>query len=397
VITPATLTIAVASDLHAFSQADDSGARPSHLQIQQSEGLPGHHPIAGLLELIRSRGIHADLLLCPGDMGDKATPEAIAYAWKAMHRVKEALGADVLGAATGNHDVDSRLKYCAYDPEQVLKNLDPPYPFSDEALNNKYWARKFVILSQPKYRLVVLNSSGYHQGNLEEQKHGRVAPDTLDRLKAELQASTRPLINLLLCHHHPQQHSELKLGDYDVMKDGQQLLDIVGSGRFGRWLVVHGHKHHPKITYASGGALSPVVFSAGSLCASLYLELQTVCRNQFYLIHLDQAAIEKSGLRGHVTAWDWAPGKGWAPSGDGSGVPHRCGFGYRGDLYVLAQRVALSMNGSAMDWDALVQNIPDLIFLLPQDLLFLADILETDFELKVLRDMGVPRQIGRRI
>jgi|SRR5579864_1278795 len=388
------LTIAVASDLHAFAEEADAGVRPSHLKIGCPETLPGQHPIAGLLDLIQSNALHADLLLCPGDLGDKATPEGIAYAWKAMHRIKQALGAASLATTTGNHDVDSRQKYNRYDPESVLKNLDPPYPFPDEVLNDRYWARKYVVLSTARYRLVVLNSSGYHVGPNDEVMHGRIGVDTLEHLRQDLQATGRPTVNLLLCHHHPQQHSELRLADYDVMKEGQQLLDLLGSGLFGRWLVVHGHKHHPKLTYASGGALSPVVFSAGSLCASLYLELQTACRNQFYLIRLEPTSIEEQGLFGTITAWDWATGKGWAPSGDRSGLPHHSGFGYRGDLYALARRVAVLVDDKAMSWDTITGALPEVNSILPQDLRVLQELLKAEFNLKVLTELGLPQQIG---
>ena len=47
--------------------------------------------IGGLLKLIRDEKLKADVLLCPGDIGDKADPAGIEYGWKALHRVAEAL------------------------------------------------------------------------------------------------------------------------------------------------------------------------------------------------------------------------------------------------------------------------------------------------------------------
>ena len=105
------------------------------------------------------------------------------------------------------------------------------------------------------------------------------------------------------------------------MTNGSLLLELLGSGEFGRWLVVHGHKHHPKLTYASGGAASAVIFSAGSLSVDIQHELQGHSRNQFYLIDLPLNEIAKGRFVGRIEAWDWTNGRGWIPAGPSSGLP----------------------------------------------------------------------------
>ena len=127
--------------------------------------------------------------------------------------------------------------------------LAPPFPLPGD-LWDRYWARHYAIVDDPNCRLVILNSSAYHGQTDEEQNHGRVDTFTLEQMKAELLGVSSPKLNILLCHHHPQQHSEYNLGEDDLMKHGQLLLDTLGSGDIGQWLVIHGHKHHPKITYA---------------------------------------------------------------------------------------------------------------------------------------------------
>src|SRR5689334_18795176 len=109
------LTIALASDLHA-RQGSDSGGASSHLRLGEDETQPGRHPIGGLLKLIRDEKLKADVLLCPGDMGDKADPAGIAYGWEALHRVAAALKCRLVTGTTGNHDVDSRLTHHKFDP-----------------------------------------------------------------------------------------------------------------------------------------------------------------------------------------------------------------------------------------------------------------------------------------
>jgi hypothetical protein len=391
------LKIAVASDLHAFEHKSDSDPSPSHLRITAPDNEPGKHPIRGLLKLIQEQSLTADLFLSPGDLGNKAEPAGIQYAWKAIHELGSKLNVDLVTASSGNHDLDSRY-LTSEDAKGLLLSLTPSYPLADESANNKYWARNFVIIDRLEYRLVILNSSAYHGGKPGEINHGRIADSTLAILKSELSATEPRLINILLCHHHPQQHMELQLGDYDVMKNGQLLLDLLGCGEFGRWLVIHGHKHHPKIAYAQGGATSPVIFSAGSLCASLYLELQTMARNQFYIVTLPYKDIEQLGLVGTIHAWDWASGAGWAPAaGPSSGLPAVCHFGYRADPRQLANRVAALVTQDKIDWEVIREALPEMTYLLPQDVLALKTELRVRHKLAIIETDGLPKQIGKAV
>jgi hypothetical protein len=389
------LKIAVASDLHAFDKVGDGAVSPSHLRITAPENEPGKHPIVGLLKLIEEQGLVADLLVSPGDLGDKANPSGILYAWRAIHQIGAKLGAELVTASSGNHDLDSRY-LTSEDAKGFLLSMTPPYPLPDEVSNNKYWARNFVIKDESNYRLVILNSSAYHGGQPGEINHGRVAESTLSVLQDDLSKLEPKLINVFLCHHHPQQHMELNLGDYDVMKNGQLLLDLLGSGEFGRWLIIHGHKHHPKIAYAQGGATSPVVFSAGSLCANLYLELQTLARNQFYIVTLPYADLNRLGLVGRIEAWDWASGAGWAPAaGSSSGLPASCYFGYRTDPRLLANKVSDLVVHNKVDWSAVREALPEITYLLPQDLFVLKKELKSLHGLEVIEVDGQPKQVGK--
>ena len=149
------------------------------------------------------------------------------------------------------------------------------FRFRNTKVSDQYWAKHFAIMRKQEYRLLLLNSCAYHGGQDSEKDHGHSYEATLGLIREALEADCRPAaVNLLLCHHHPQQHQEFKLGDYDAMKNGQLLLELLGSGQLGHWLIIHGHKHHPKLCYASGGAASPVIFSAGSLSVDIQHELQ---------------------------------------------------------------------------------------------------------------------------
>ncbi len=272
------LRFAVASDLHVYEVEGDNS--PSALRVGADETDHLRHPIAALLHLIRSQDLRADALLCPGDLGDRASTAGIQYAWAKLVQLQKAIRAKELFATVGNHDVDSRGKSNKFDPRGFLQTLDPPFPYKTLAISDHYWSRHFAVIERSNFRIVLLNSSAFH-GYESEHIHGRVSEHTLSALeKALVRSKTPPLVNILLCHHHPMLHSDRKLGDHDTMKQGQELLDMINQ--HSEWIVIHGHKHDPRLSYASGqSSVTPIVFAAGSLTASLYPEIASSARNQF--------------------------------------------------------------------------------------------------------------------
>lgn len=380
----------VISDLHAFDGAVTKPARPSHYDTSLPTSA-GDNPIHQLKQLISDQGIKADKLICCGDLADKAYPAALEKAWLEIQELKNLLGADDVIASVGNHDVDSRHTYNDYDARGVLLGLDPGFPFSNEVLNNEFWTHHFCVIESetPSIRYVVLNSSGFH-GEKVEHEHGRVAERTVERLKKRLNKLGRKNINVLICHHHPQKMTELKLGEYDDMKGGDNLLRALDSVAFGPWLVIHGHKHYPKLTYAMGGSSSPVIFSAGSCAAIPYPEIAPSVGNQAYLVRIDSTRTNTSNCCGEFETWDWAPGRGWKSAQDRTGLPYRGGFGYRGDLGVLAGQIVQQFpNGGR--WPEIESGIPDLKYLIPIDLSNVIRHLEDQHKCKVeISRLGIP-------
>lgn len=392
------MRLGVLSDLHAYA-GDPPSLPPSLLNTRLPEDQPGQHPFVGLAQLIRSEKLMADALVCCGDMGDKASPEGIPWAWQWVHRIRHALGADCVVATSGNHDVDSRYIYTGHDAKGVLQSLNPPYPFGDEAVNDRYWARNVVVDTIGDARFVVLNSAAYH-GVGEEWEHGRISQRTLAYLKKTLDAHPPAAANILVCHHHPFRFGDIDLTDYSEMKGGETLIDLLGSGDHGRWLVVHGHRHWPHLTYGPGGATSPVIFAAGSLSAVLYPELQSRARNQFYILELpvkDFAAIGQ-GLVGEFWAWDWIANVGWQPAQEGSGLPHHGGFGSRHGGDIASDQIAEAMTASGnsfMSWEQLCNQLGWLRYALPSDIGLCVKQLQAKHGLAVLMDHGRPGQVGQ--
>ncbi len=384
------IRVAIASDLHAHTM--DSEA-PSYLDVRHPATLANQNPIEGLKKLISEERLKAELLLCPGDLGHQASPVGIQYAWKELHSLGTTLGAQVVTATAGNHDIDSRYIGDDHAPEHLLKGLLPQFPFSDDALSDRYWARAYVVLDREDYRLLVLNSSAYHGNTPTEKNYGRVDRQTLGDIEKDLKLRGKKNVNILLCHHHPQQHSELELGEEDYMRHGQLLLNLLGSGRFGDWIVIHGHKHHPKISYAAGGASAPVVFSAGSLASKLFIPAQSVSRNQFYLMSIEPEQSRTFGVAGTVRAWDWAYGTGWIRSSEDSGLPADFGFGARSTASAVSGQIRPLIEPGPIDWKSLLLQLPLLRYMLPSDMKLLEEELG-NHGITITRDRFGPVQIG---
>lgn len=378
--------VAITSDLHAYAKLPDNHQRPSHLNISTGEQQPENHPISGLLEVINRDKISANVLVCPGDLGHQACPQSIRYSWTTLHQIQEALKAKHLIGTAGNHDLDSRYLYGNPDAARTLKNLVPQFPCAKQALADQYWARDYTIVELPPAAIVILNSSAHH-GNAENEKnHGRITKDALSSLRTGMQAFAKFPIKILLCHHHPHQHAELNLTATDVMENGQQLLDLLATDPSGTWLVIHGHKHHPKISYAAGGSNSPIVFASGSLCSDLFLELQTACRNQFHVITFDLDAIQRLGLVGRVRSWYWLYGTGWAPAKRGTGLPTECGFGFRGRPSMAADSIRSIVKNDLRSWSEVTSSLEILHYMLPQDFDYMRFYLERQHRIKIVED-----------
>lgn len=394
-----TLRIAVVSDMHAYVPDKEKPVSLSHLPIQ-GVGDPLQNPVESLKLLIAENELEVDLLLSPGDLGNQASPPGIAYAWSALHDLGDALRAKQVAAATGNHDIDSRGIYHKFDPMDCIKTLQPPFPLQAESEYLRYWSQHYALVEETDYRLVVLNTSAFHWLESERER-GRVSTSTLSWLEQALNKRiSHPSVNILLCHHHPHKHPELRVSDssFDVMVDGNLLTDMLGAGNFGEWLIIHGHKHNPYLSYAAGTTQSPVILSAGSFSGHIDHSLGTRVRNQFYIVDIPLDAIPRMGLVGKIRSWTWVFQRGWIePEGNDTGLPRECAFGCRANPVALASDVDNIVGMSPyVSWDVVLSSQPSIEFLLPTDFARLQAILDARYGIEILVERGRAVQAGRK-
>lgn len=373
--------IALVSDIHA-AIPDEKGIAASYASTAPTDGTD-KDALLSLEKLIKDGGLNANFIFCCGDMTNMSNASAMRYVWGKFQDLGSQLGAKPY-ATVGNHDVDSRHKHNDHDARGMLRGLTPSYPLGSIPLNYEFWSRNFVIIEEPGIRLVVLNSCAYHGVNPDpaapEYYHGRISEYTLGDLREALSTTTetdnstpRPYkVNILLCHHHPHKHQDIETVDYSNMKGGEKLIDLLQDVGTDTWIVLHGHKHQPRLIYGAGAGRAPLVFGAGSLSAKLHGDLQGRARNQFYMITLDLDAAHSLELdiAGTLEAWDYQLGKGWVPAKANSGLPARSGFGYRPSIRADASSLAnqVKTSGGILKWSEATKATPKLSYLLPADL-----------------------------
>lgn len=396
-----TLKIAVLSDLHVFNGSSEDDNAPSFIGTADAQDSPEKHPFCGLKKLISDNQLAADLLICPGDLSDKADPAALIYAWDQLHKLKTELGARQLLATNGNHDIDSRYMHDDHDAKGTLQSLIPMFPGTDEALCDRYWSRNFAIYADDQVRVVLLNSAAFHgsgKTSNAEFEHGRVSSRTLAAIRSELNTGERR-VNILVCHHHPAPFNPVEEKDYSEMMGGDRLLALLDASDCGPWLMIHGHKHFPRVAYAAGGASSPIIFSVGSFSAHLYQKLQGHARNQFYLLEIPIASLDSLGLdlAGTVLAWDWIGLLGWQRAGDRSGLPHKVGFGWRESVRNIAKEIVGHLPAGDVVWGAsdLEAAVPKLRYLRPEEIFSVAKRLKDEHKIIARLEDGVIREVGR--
>jgi 3',5'-cyclic AMP phosphodiesterase CpdA len=389
--------IAVVSDFHCHPKSFTPW--DSLLHYDASRKPANNHPVAALLRLIEQRELRATVLLVPGDLTNRVDKKGFRAGWSYCLEIASALGAKSIIATLGNHDVDYRK--AVGDPFSFAKNLHPKFPVMGRANQRQFWDRGFCFITHDDLRVLVLNSvSQYADKN--EVKRGCLTDRQLEDIDDELAKLSKARFQVALVHHHPIQHEILGLGADDIMKGGEVLTNLLGKHRYN--LVVHGHKHHPRLIYSAGGATPMPVFAAGSLAATTEEGLLTNTRNLFHILHLYDVPPEGCVSAGTIESWEFHLSVGWQPATIGaSSLPAISGFGSRVLPLDLAKRVNIWFNarvlpgsGGYFDWGDLLQELPQLRFVIPSDFQKLVQTLRDDYNLEVSKTEQDDRlRIGR--
>ncbi|MDD3596612.1 metallophosphoesterase [Sulfuricurvum sp.] len=382
--------IAILSDLHV--NASDSRIRKNMPEDKYE------NPFTSLKELINKEQLDADLLICCGDMADRAEPGSLEYAWKEIHLIANSLKASHVLGTVGNHDVDSRFATNEYDPKVALQSLSPVFPGIDDNYSNHFWAKHFAIteIEDENIQILNINSCAYHgyqscDKDKNEYEHGRISQQTLNQLESVLEkrAQTKKYeINIAFFHHHPNPRTTRQDLDYSHMDAGDRLLQLL-SKDYGRWLIIHGHKHASNIVMASGNANQPIIFSAGSFSSTRSIDIEQPNLNQFYIIELVKNSKRTVSLprAGSILTWNLNTGNVWNKAIFGDGIPYGAGFGNTADYEVLAGEIDEFLTvGVSYDWEEVVHYFPKLKYTMPETIKKVLETLRSEYYWTVRND-----------
>jgi len=243
--------------------------------------------------------------------------------------------------------------------------LRPMFPASSRQEFEGFWAKGFCLLEQDHFRVLVINSVASHT-NEKSAKQGLVSNQQLDDIARSLNTAAVKPFQIAVCHHHPMLHEDINLGKSDVMENGSLLTALLAERGFD--LVVHGHKHHPKLSYAPG-ATPIAVLASGSFAAGMKSGLATRTRNVFHIVTLHKDDSRNGCIEGTVLTWQFRQWKGWTPATwDSAEFPHRTGFGCHeppGKLAEEAEAVFRKRGVDVCKWPDVALGVPELRFVPP--------------------------------
>jgi 3',5'-cyclic AMP phosphodiesterase CpdA len=351
------VTFGIISDLHCRLATDSAD---SFLKVGSPRVPSGRHPVQALLDLIEQDALEVNALLVPGDLANKACREGLNQGWDYCLEIAAKLKARWTIPVIGNHDIDSKR----HRPEDAVfgqvRNMRPDFPYSLATNNQSYFSDGYCVITDNDVQFIALNTV-IDQIDEASAKRGTFSTDRIQQMEAALSGSLDAPLRIAIMHHHPILHSGTYWGDRDVIPTGDDL--VAALRRLGCRLIIHGHKHIPRLSILNGVA----VFASGSFSAALH-EYGTTFGNTFHLIEVEGQVPDD--IKGRIKTWVFQLGKGWTRSNeDYTGFPYLTGFGSSTALPALAERVlklaGADLQANRFPEQALLASVPDIMHLTP--------------------------------
>jgi predicted phosphodiesterase len=350
------------------------------------------HPVSSLLNLIEKENLKADILLSPGDLGDKADQQGIISSWQFLEEIKNKLGSRLLFGVAGNHDIDSRNDD-NQDPFEFIKNFADAFPIQDETLKTQFWEKGCCTFQFETVQFFLLNSVHDHfnkekakQSNITELIAEQIS-NCLDLFKPEPETEIKYKIAVL--HHHPIQHTDITNFDknQDLLNKGDRFITILNKYDF--QIIIHGHKHQPRVTEQN----SMTIFASGSFASIANIQASGF-NTMFHILELNE--IEKKGF---IYSWEFDLLNGWRPKLN-ENFPPKIGFGSSKSIEAIAREIntIFQNNGNkTMLFQNIIEKEIDVQYLIPEKLIGLNKLLNMQYKLKTNPDFPLEPNIISKI
>jgi len=343
------MRILVISDLHI-----GDAARGKDLRVGDHDKWLDENYINDFIVFVSKRIARVDYLLIAGDISNRGGFDELRLGKNVINRIVEGLkiSKEKVVIVPGNHDVDwdvLRLrdggigsaelrKSQRYDPfkkvfcddEKVLKLFDKPYFTS--------WDFEGLF--------VVGFNSGWDDDNEKYVHNGKIDDEVISQIEKHIKESdAENKIKLFITHHHLFQFSDKvsDITDVSIMVNAENLIRMLARNRFD--MVVHGHKHVPRIFTQDIDALHPISYlCAGSFSAILNQRLSGHVLNMFHVIDFDEVKDEGSRVHGFVENYSYSSPHKWLESKRlNAGVLPKEGFGSYSCMTMLLKEILPEM------------------------------------------------------
>ncbi len=361
----AKLTIAVISDLHCHGPNEYKGRKKSFLVVGDPRVPEKNHPVQALIDLVRREEIQTDVIICAGDLANESSQVGLSHSWDLLQgELMSALGCDSLVVTIGNHDVTSRK---SGDPFRMAKHVHPEFPVQSAEEKDRFWNRGFCTSTHDgKASFVIINTTHDHY-DTKSAKRGTFDSGRIEDLDQHLGSTELLPIRIAVLHHHPVLHSIIGHDSSDVLATGDEFLRVLATHGF--QMIIHGHRHQPRIRRVSIEGQNMFVLGAGSFSRMLK-ELSSRTRNVFHIVELQSGTSMSTFVRGHILTWEFNYGDGWNPSTrKSSEFPRRINLGPQatGNLAHELNELFDKNRKLYLPVDYLYSQLDDLKYLLPDE------------------------------
>lgn len=375
--------IAVISDLHIGYSARCLDFCPYEDVTASDKIAKDQRFFAAFQSLCASRSfIEAgtiDALCITGDVSDRAHPAEFMRANEVISKIVSFLNIEKSRVfyVPGNHDVSWAIKPWLSWEDHRYDPLFAPTSFTQwlpAASFGGYEQPPFFSAWESDDLLVVgVNSAAYDVPKPGDGIHyGLVKEETVREIDAYCERLNRSehQVRVCLLHHHPILYSDPRpdVADVSAAVNAENLRKILSKHRFD--LVVHGHKHWPRIgTHLIANQWPLSILGAGSFSALPDPQWTGETANQFHVIEVsgrDDENGHSPGLAyGHVETWAYQINGVWAPGNARVGLRASEGYGSVVSPAVVERMVQKALaeaqgEGVPCDWDRLVATFPNL-------------------------------------
>ena len=259
----------------------------------------------GLIEVLKE--MRPQYILLAGDLTSIASPQEFVFCEKKILSIADTIGIDKnnIICCLGNHDIDWKIadlynqhesgdnqtvecsrdryqriaagssRFCLESIKEAEAEKRGPAPY-----NGIYEAEDFII--------VTLNS-GWRCGKNQRYSHGEITKEQLDWFENTLREYDKDdRKKLVLLHHHPFNYPYPVIGeDISQITEGAEFIEIVEN--YNVDLVIHGHRHHPKVKTTMKSGRRPITyFCAGSLAVNTEHRYGGEIPNTVHFIDIDK-------------------------------------------------------------------------------------------------------------